>query len=90
MVKSRKVSPTTFKHTRHDLASLIRGLYRRVARRLRVDPSYVSRIARGERHSDTIETELKREMDRIIEEFSRQRRAQPTKPEKTKKSKRFI
>ena len=31
-----------------NLASLIRGLYGRVARQLKVDPSYVSRVARGE------------------------------------------
>ena len=49
-----------------NLASLIRGLYGRVARRLRVDPSYVSRVARGERQSEVIEASLERELRRIL------------------------
>ena len=49
-----------------NLASLIRGLYGRVARRLKVDPSYVSRVARGERQSDQIEEALERELRRIM------------------------
>jgi hypothetical protein len=47
-------------------ASLFRGFYGRVARQLGLDPSYVSRVARGERQSDTIEAALEREMKRII------------------------
>jgi hypothetical protein len=59
-VKSvHKAAPT-------NLASLIRGLYGRVARQLKVDPSYVSRVARGERQSDVIETSLERELKRIM------------------------
>jgi len=49
-----------------NLASLIRGLYGRVARQLKVDPSYVSRVARGERQSDEIEASLERELKRIM------------------------
>jgi len=49
-----------------NLASLIRGLYGRVARQLKVDPSYVSRVARGERRSDVIEVSLERELGRIM------------------------
>jgi hypothetical protein len=49
-----------------NLASLIRGLYGRVAKQLRVDPSYVSRVARGERQSDVIEASLERELRRIM------------------------
>ena len=49
-----------------NLASLIRGLYGRVARQLRVDPSYVSRVARGERQSSEIEVSLERELKRIM------------------------
>jgi hypothetical protein len=49
-----------------NLASLIRGLYGRVARQLKVDPSYVSRVARGERQSDAIEVSLERELKRIM------------------------
>ena len=49
----------------HNLASLLRGLYQRVATRLDVDPSYVSRIARGERRSEAIEAALESEMSHI-------------------------
>lgn len=49
-----------------NLASLIRGLYGRVARQLKVDPSYVSRVARGERQSGAIEASLERELRRIM------------------------
>jgi len=34
------------------------GLYSRIAKKLGVDRSYVSRVARGERHSQTIERAL--------------------------------
>ena len=54
------------KGTPTNLASLIRGLYGRVARHLKVDPSYVSRVARGERQSDAIEASLERELKRIM------------------------
>ncbi len=54
------------KSTPTNLASLIRGLYGRVARQLKVDPSYVSRVARGERQSDAIEASLERELKRIM------------------------
>ncbi len=54
------------KPTPTNLASLIRGLYGRVARQLKVDPSYVSRVARGERQSDVIEASLERELKRIL------------------------
>lgn len=47
-------------------ASLFRGFYGRVARQLGLDPSYVSRVARGERQSEVIEGALEREMTRII------------------------
>ena len=47
-------------------ASLFRGFYGRVARQLALDPSYVSRVARGERQSAVIEAALEREMKRII------------------------
>ena len=50
----------------NNLASLIRGLYGRVASQLDVDPSYVSRVARGERQSEVIEAALQREMRKII------------------------
>ncbi len=45
--------------------SLYRGLYSRVARRLGVDRSYVSRVARGERRSKKVEAALRAELQRI-------------------------
>jgi len=44
---------------------LYRGIYGRVARKLGVDASYVSRVARGERYSRKIETALREELDQI-------------------------
>ena len=49
-----------------DLASRLRGLYGRVARQTKVHPSYVSRVARGERHSQLVSDALRREISRII------------------------
>ena len=47
--------------------SLFRGIYNRVAKKLGVDPSYVSRVARGERKSAVVERALADEV-RIIRE----------------------
>ncbi len=44
------------------------GLYSRIARQLRVDRSYVSRVARGERRSPQIEQALSTEFTRIMTE----------------------
>jgi hypothetical protein len=46
--------------------SLFRGLYARVARNLRFDVSYVSRIARGERKSKVAEKALIREFNKVV------------------------
>jgi len=51
--------------TPYSLPSLFRGLYSRVARKLRIDPSYVSRVARGERESETIAKALELEIRRV-------------------------
>ena len=77
-----------------NLASLIRGLYGRVAKQLKVDPSYVSRVARGERQSEEIEMSLEKELRRIMSlvgaHHSRAKRNSPKRPpaalKKTKKS----
>jgi hypothetical protein len=44
---------------------LYAGVYARVARDLGVDPSYVSRVARGRRHSENIERAIISELNRI-------------------------
>jgi len=41
------------------------GLYARVAKRLRVNPSYVSRVARGKRQSEDVRKALLSELARI-------------------------
>jgi hypothetical protein len=56
--------------SRLQLASLMRGLYKRVADNFGVDPSYVSRIARGERTSPNIEASLNREILKILTSVS--------------------
>jgi hypothetical protein len=50
-----------------EIASLFRGLYSRVARQLGVDPSFVSRVARGERQSEAVLTMLTREIRSILD-----------------------
>ena len=45
--------------------TLYRGLYVRIAKKLGVDPSYVSRVARGERFSGPVENALRQEVHHI-------------------------
>jgi transcriptional regulator with XRE-family HTH domain len=47
----------------HRLVQSLCGIYSRVARRLRVDRTYVSRVAKGERHSPKIEAALLEDFD---------------------------
>lgn len=44
------------------LPSLCRGIYNRVAHQVGCDPSYVSRVARGERKSEAISEALRAEV----------------------------
>jgi len=46
------------------------GLYSRIARRLGVDRTYVSKVAKGERRSEEIEAALIREFDQSQEKSS--------------------
>ena len=55
------------------LAPKMRGLYCRVADKFGVSPSYVSRIARGERHSPEIEAFLNHEIQRILASVSKRK-----------------
>jgi transcriptional regulator with XRE-family HTH domain len=53
------------------------GLYARVAKRLHVNPSYVSRVARGKRQSEDVRKALLSELARINQirpEFGASRR----------------
>ena len=56
-----------------DLASLVRGMYGRVARKLGVDPSYVSRVARGERQSEAVDAALRRSLSDVVRYSDSQR-----------------
>ena len=47
-------------------ASRMRGLYARVALEMKVDPSYVSRVAQGTRRSKKIEDALLKEIGRVM------------------------
>lgn len=47
-----------------DYIQLLCGLYSRIARRLGVDRTYVSKVANGKRHSEEIEAALIQEFDR--------------------------
>lgn len=49
----------------NQLVESLCGIYARVARRLGVHRTYVSRVARGERESETIEKALAAEYERI-------------------------
>jgi transcriptional regulator with XRE-family HTH domain len=51
--------------------ALYRGLYVRIARKLGVDPSYVSRVARGDRRSSEIENALRQAQDEINRKLGR-------------------
>jgi hypothetical protein len=44
------------------LPSLCRGIYNRVAQKVGCDPSYVSRVARGERRSEAVSVALRAEI----------------------------
>jgi len=73
------VNPT-FKNPPPDLASLIRGLYGRVARKLGVDPSYVSRVARSERQSEAVDAELRRQLAEIVKYLKKRHNERRKKP----------
>ncbi len=52
----------------NELVEALCGIYSRVARKLGVHRTFVSRVARGERHSEPIENELVSEYDEISEQ----------------------
>lgn len=49
-----------------NLPSFYRGIYKRVARKLGCDPSYVSRVARGERTSESVSHALQAELSHAL------------------------
>jgi transcriptional regulator with XRE-family HTH domain len=56
----------------YSLPALYRGLYNRVAERVGCDPSYVSRVARGERTSEEVARALETEIRQTLAVTSRQ------------------
>ena len=61
-----KNAPAKLQKLQHYIKSLC-GIYSRIAKRLGVDRTYVSRVAKGERHSPEIEAALVQEFDRSRE-----------------------
>jgi len=61
----KKKSATTKIERLSGLVEELCGLYARVARRLGVHRTYVSRVARGERSSEAVENALIEEYDRV-------------------------
>jgi hypothetical protein len=46
--------------------TIFRGIYKRVAHQLGIDPSYVSRVARGERRAAFVSNALEKEIRRAM------------------------
>src|SRR3984957_15093844 len=57
--------PDTTTHA-FEALSVFRGIYKRVAVQLDVDPSYVSRVARGERRAPFVTEALRKEIQRVL------------------------
>ncbi|HVO62095.1 MAG TPA: hypothetical protein VMT53_14245 [Terriglobales bacterium] len=55
----------------YSLPTLYRGIYNRVAEKIGCDPSYVSRVARGERTSDAVARALEAEIRHTLALSSR-------------------
>ncbi len=58
--------------TLYSLPALYRGIYNRVAQKVGCDPSYVSRVARGERTSESVARALEAEIRHTLALSSRQ------------------
>jgi hypothetical protein len=65
----RDNSSTNLNRGTQSLHALYRGLYVRIARKLDVDPSYVSRVARGDRRSSEIENALRQAQEEINQQL---------------------
>ena len=58
-------NPDGITHSIEALA-IFRGIYKRVAVQLDVDPSYVSRVARGQRRAPFVTEALRKEIQRVL------------------------
>jgi hypothetical protein len=66
------------------LPSLCRGIYNRVAQKVGCDPSYVSRVARGERTSEAVSEALRAEIHLTWAKVSERTAESPEKAPKRK------
>ncbi len=66
------------------LPSLCRGIYNRVAQKVGCDPSYVSRVARGERTSEAVSEALRAEIQLTWAKVSERTAESPEKVPKRK------
>ncbi|HLJ16090.1 MAG TPA: hypothetical protein VKV15_16450 [Bryobacteraceae bacterium] len=73
----------------HDLATLLKGLYGKVAHRLNLDPYYISRVARGELASQAVEDALRQELIKIKSLSAGGRGARRATPRKKSASKKW-
>jgi len=60
--------------TQYKVIGLMRGMYSRIAERLGVDRSFVSRVANGSRRSERIEAELQKELGNIERLIAKEKR----------------
>jgi hypothetical protein len=67
----RDNSSTNVNAGRQSPQTLYRGLYGRIANKLGVDPSYVSRVARGNRRSSEVENALRAALQEIDQQLGR-------------------
>jgi hypothetical protein len=65
-MKARHSNTTRLQRLNHFVESVC-GMYSRIARRLGVDRSYVSRVTKGERRSPEIEAALIQDFERSLE-----------------------
>jgi len=64
-IAAKEQSPTAKLKKLNALVESVCGIYTRVARRLGVHRSFVSRVARGERRSEPVEEDLLAELKRF-------------------------
>lgn len=62
---NKSTTPGALRH------SLYSGLQARVARKLRIDPSFISRVMNGEKKSKRVAEALEREFSRIEKQIER-------------------
>lgn len=70
-VKTNPVSPARKLNKLNTLVNRVCGIYTRVADRLGVHRSFVSRVARGERQSEPIQSALVKEYDTVQKNHSK-------------------